>query len=258
MHRQFHSVFLLTLYQLRSVSADACDNNNCLNGATCQLNQTDTSKYICDCAAGYEGTSCEFDIDECASNPCDNNATCVDLVNDYRCDCRLGYSGTFCETRDYWTLQQWTGNACEGPPWRCFRLQMDKCIDTGFTDGNVPKRKNWFGKLSYNKDTLKYELGLCWGGSDDDEESCTCDNHYPNIPRLGKNSFGPVSEPGATDSDRCHKLLRVTSSRLVNSSGAGLEKPEEERYIDCGSIRPSGLLAITLIVSTFLFEALRF
>jgi hypothetical protein len=134
---------------------------------------------------------------------------------------------------------------------------MDKCIDTGFTDGNIPKRKNWFGKLTYDKDTLKYTLGLCWGGSEDDEESCTCANHYPNIPRLGKNSFGPVSAPGVTDSDFCHKLLRITSSRLVNSNNASLDGPEAKKYIDCGSIRPSGLLAVFLIAGSLLFDTLR-
>lgn len=134
---------------------------------------------------------------------------------------------------------------------------MDKCIDTGFTDGNVPKRKNWYGKLTYDAETLKYTLGLCWGGSDDDEESCTCDNHYPNIPRLGKNSFGPVSAPGMTDSDKCHKLMRVTSSRLVNSTYAGLDGPEDKRYIVCGSIRPSGFLAIALVMAAFLMGTTR-
>ena len=28
-----------------------------------------------------------IDIDECAPAPCQNAATCVDLVGNYRCDC---------------------------------------------------------------------------------------------------------------------------------------------------------------------------
>ena len=27
-----------------------------------------------------------LDIDECDSDPCQNNATCVDLINEFRCD----------------------------------------------------------------------------------------------------------------------------------------------------------------------------
>jgi len=40
------------------------------------------------------------DINECSPNPCQNGATCVDLVGSYRCDCKTGYSGTNCETGD--------------------------------------------------------------------------------------------------------------------------------------------------------------
>ena len=37
------------------------------------------------------------DIDECASAPCENGATCVDGVNSYTCNCDLGYAGVKCE-----------------------------------------------------------------------------------------------------------------------------------------------------------------
>ena len=41
------------------------------------------------------------DIDECASNPCQNNATCVDKVNAYQCRCLDGYVGRRCEVSKY-------------------------------------------------------------------------------------------------------------------------------------------------------------
>jgi len=37
------------------------------------------------------------DIDECTSNPCQNAARCMDLVNGYDCICPIGYTGTYCE-----------------------------------------------------------------------------------------------------------------------------------------------------------------
>ena len=33
--------------------------------------------YTCSCVAGYFGNDCETDIDECASNPCTNGASCI-------------------------------------------------------------------------------------------------------------------------------------------------------------------------------------
>ena len=37
--------------------------------------------YTCNCVEGFEGQNCEQDIDDCADDPCLNNATCTDLVD---------------------------------------------------------------------------------------------------------------------------------------------------------------------------------
>ena len=39
-----------------------------------------------------------IDIDECASNPCLNGATCNDQVNGFTCTCSARYYGVLCET----------------------------------------------------------------------------------------------------------------------------------------------------------------
>lgn len=44
------------------------------------------------------------DIDDCASSPCQNGATCTDKVNDYQCDCDPGYSGKDCDQRELFRL----------------------------------------------------------------------------------------------------------------------------------------------------------
>lgn len=51
----------------------------------------------CTCAAGYSGINCDVNINECASNPCQNGGKCVDAVNGYACTCAGGYRGAHCE-----------------------------------------------------------------------------------------------------------------------------------------------------------------
>ena len=33
------------------------------------------------------------DVDECDSNPCDNNAACTDTEGSFTCTCNVGFSG---------------------------------------------------------------------------------------------------------------------------------------------------------------------
>ncbi|XP_070563212.1 uncharacterized protein [Ptychodera flava] len=63
-----------------------CYPNPCLNGGSCVLDGE--SVYICICEPGYEGalTNCSVNIDECASNPCQQDFLCVDGVNGYTCE----------------------------------------------------------------------------------------------------------------------------------------------------------------------------
>ncbi|CAH1789308.1 unnamed protein product [Owenia fusiformis] len=77
------------------LAVDNCNPNPCKNLATCVPT---TFGYKCDCVPGFEGATCETDINECSSNPCDNGATCSDRTNKYVCECPLGYIGINCET----------------------------------------------------------------------------------------------------------------------------------------------------------------
>ncbi len=49
--------------------------------------------FQCECAAGYEGPTCELDINECASNPCLRQGVCRDLPNAFECRCIQGFTG---------------------------------------------------------------------------------------------------------------------------------------------------------------------
>lgn len=113
-------------------SNDACEADPCLNdgrcipyegtfvclcadgfrGDTCQVDVDDcdpnpcqnagvcvdgTDTSYCDCAAGWEGATCSQNIDDCAASPCLNGGTCTDGVNGFVCNCPSGFQGDSCE-----------------------------------------------------------------------------------------------------------------------------------------------------------------
>ncbi|XP_048586151.1 polycystic kidney disease protein 1-like 2 isoform X1 [Nematostella vectensis] len=70
-----------------------CLSTPCLNGGTCvDL----VASYRCDCIKGFNGTNCQYNIDDCASSPCLNGGTCIDGVSEFHCNCTAGYEGTDC------------------------------------------------------------------------------------------------------------------------------------------------------------------
>ena len=70
------------------------------------------SEYSAECtvASSQSGNmtgNCDMDVDECASHPCQHNATCLHQVIEWECDCvevtnirtghREAYDGELCE-----------------------------------------------------------------------------------------------------------------------------------------------------------------
>ncbi len=75
-------------------AGDGCAPNPCDHGGTC----TSTGNgFTCDCADGYDGDTCETDINECNPDPCQNGGRCTDHVAAFECTCQSQFTGLKCE-----------------------------------------------------------------------------------------------------------------------------------------------------------------
>eukprot|EP00794_Sanderia_malayensis_P011918 gene11918-13152_t len=71
--------------------------NPCLNNAGCTLVGL---SLTCNCLPGYTGQFCQFDVNECLNNPCQNGGKCREVgVNGFRCYCPVGYYGYLCQNQ---------------------------------------------------------------------------------------------------------------------------------------------------------------
>ena len=75
---------------------------NCSNHGTCKFDSTG-NKFMCACDGYFTGAACQTDLRACSSNPCMNNATCVDVYSNstsnnsslgswtFSCECQKSY-----------------------------------------------------------------------------------------------------------------------------------------------------------------------
>lgn len=70
-----------------------CYQDECLNNGVCS-NPAD--KFECTCPPGFNGSTCEVNIDECEESDC-LNGSCIDGVGNYTCSCDNGWTGRLCE-----------------------------------------------------------------------------------------------------------------------------------------------------------------
>lgn len=70
--------------------------------------------YRCECFYGFTGINCEINIDDCGTNPCLNDGTCLDSLGGFKCACKSGYAGKDCsvDTNDCWSFPCYNNGTC--------------------------------------------------------------------------------------------------------------------------------------------------
>ena len=94
-----------------------CASGPCMNGATCYSSKPSKYKdefclikkhfklncfldsYVCNCAQGYTGTTCQTMIDPCTNSQCAAGSSCQRIPNtiQYVCVCPFNYRGVYCD-----------------------------------------------------------------------------------------------------------------------------------------------------------------
>lgn len=57
------------------------------------------SNYFVLLFTGFAGELCNFEYNECESNPCLNGGQCTDQIGGFSCTCTRGYAGKRCHIK---------------------------------------------------------------------------------------------------------------------------------------------------------------
>jgi hypothetical protein len=73
---------------------------NCSSKGSCKSNSL-TSKFMCECNAGFAGSKCDINLKICSYFPCLNSGQCIELStsSSYMCNCTKYYTGERCENK---------------------------------------------------------------------------------------------------------------------------------------------------------------
>ncbi|XP_076468740.1 uncharacterized protein LOC143299430 [Babylonia areolata] len=124
----------------------------------CRARDDSFGHYSCDpvtgqkqCHPGWEGPSCDVDINECLQGPCFNGAPCTNLDGSYECRCPDGVIGKNCDLIDNMCYSSpcQNGGTCNGSKWnytcscapewrgRNCDTQVDKCQSSPCKNGGT-------------------------------------------------------------------------------------------------------------------------
>ena len=94
-------LFIIIIVQSSNLQVlEECSSAPCQNGGIC-INQEGLTGFYCQCPTGFEGPTCEVNIDDCLGVVCPPHSECMDGVSEYTCQCHVGFAGKLCLTVYY-------------------------------------------------------------------------------------------------------------------------------------------------------------
>ncbi|XP_048248036.1 protein NEL-like isoform X2 [Haliotis rufescens] len=141
---------------LNGVSGSCSVDGDCQHSGTC-----DTTNKICDCTnTGYDGDTCENDIDECTdgTHNCHANADCTNTDGSFTCKCKDGHAGDGVKCTDCTE----NGNEC---------LNDGTCdIPSGETAGTCLCKTGYSGRICED------DIDECTDGTHNCHANADCTN----------------------------------------------------------------------------------
>ncbi|KAL5014723.1 hypothetical protein ScPMuIL_008993 [Solemya velum] len=175
---------------------------DCNDTCECDMDHTTKCDNVdgqCTCQAGWTGTFCRNDFDECEALPCQANADCKNNNGSYTCECKKGYVLTDVECLDineYDNSPCPNNNTCEnndgshtctcndGLKWRktcTCECDMDQTTKCDNVDGQCTCKAGWTGTFCRN-DINECEALLCQENADcknnNGSYTCECKKGY--------------------------------------------------------------------------------
>ncbi|XP_076814750.1 IgGFc-binding protein-like [Clavelina lepadiformis] len=218
------------------------------------------NEYRCACLDGYSGQPCR-DINECRTNPCDENASCTNTDGSFVCRCNAGYTGD--------------GTRCR--PLTCERLENPSAGSVTYSRGlNVGSAANFACNSGYRRQgsarllcqaSLRWnrrpptcvDVDECLRSPCDDNAACTntegsyscrCNEGYTgngaqctplNCPRLQNPANGVVTVDeltvGSTASYGCRRGYRLVGNTRTNCRNTLTWSSAPPRCIDIDECR---------------------
>nr|XP_054751706.1 fibropellin-1-like [Lytechinus pictus] len=123
------------------------------------------------CHAGWTGSYCQNEINECQSNPCESNAVCTDLLDDYSCNCPPGTIGKNCVD-----INECSSSPCEHGGTCLDRLNYYECQCTREYSG-----ANCELDIDFCQSNPCKNGGTCLGENDSGLLECACAAGYTGV-----------------------------------------------------------------------------